>query len=121
LTSEQATNQKYRHAKSRVKSRYTEQDSNRIPTICIKRLTFEFYARGEMSSDTESYAVRTLLTEDIYTLKGQVRSHLIIRKANSKGKLATRTIPVIEDLRQILTNYYPLGVNRRFVQPGATL
>lgn len=49
----------------------------------------------------------TLLTEDIYTPKGQVRSQLIIRKANTKGKLATRTIPVIEDLRQILSNYYP--------------
>lgn len=51
----------------------------------------------------------TLLSEDIYTPKGQVRSQLIIRKANTKGKLATRTIPVIEDLRQLLTNYYPLA------------
>lgn len=51
----------------------------------------------------------TLLTEDIYTPKGQVRSHLIIRKSNTKGKLATRSIPVIEDLRQLLTNYYPLA------------
>jgi integrase/recombinase XerD len=49
----------------------------------------------------------TLQTQDIYTPKGQVRSQLIIRKANTKGKLATPTIPVIEDLRQILSNYYP--------------
>ncbi len=50
----------------------------------------------------------TLLTEDIYTPKGHVRPRLIIRKSNTKGKLATRSIPVIEDLRQLLTNYYPI-------------
>ncbi len=31
-----------------------------------------------------------------------------VKKANTKGKLATRSIPVIEDLRQLLTNYYPI-------------
>ena len=50
----------------------------------------------------------TLLSEDIYTPKGQIRPRLIIRKSNTKGKLATRSIPVIEDLRQLLTNYYPI-------------
>ncbi|MEC4816663.1 MAG: site-specific integrase [Scytonema sp. PMC 1069.18] len=48
----------------------------------------------------------TLLTSDIYTPKGLVRPKLIIRKANTKGKLATRSIPVIEDLRQLLSSYY---------------
>ncbi|GAA6614898.1 tyrosine-type recombinase/integrase [Scytonema sp. NUACC26] len=52
----------------------------------------------------------TLLASDIYTPKGLVRPKLIIRKANSKGKLATRSIPVIDDLRQLLTNYQPLAV-----------
>ncbi|MBA3920170.1 MAG: site-specific integrase [Nostocaceae cyanobacterium] len=51
----------------------------------------------------------TLLTQDIYTALGLVRPRLIIRKANTKGKLATRSIPVIEDLRHILTDYYPLA------------
>ncbi|OYE01303.1 hypothetical protein [Nostoc sp. 'Peltigera membranacea cyanobiont' 232] len=41
----------------------------------------------------------TLQTQDIYTTKGNVRPRLIIRKSNTKGKLATRSIPVIEDLR----------------------
>lgn len=53
----------------------------------------------------------TLLTEDIYTPKGLVRPKLILRKSNTKGKLATRSIPVIEDLRQLLTNYRPLAGN----------
>jgi integrase/recombinase XerD len=51
----------------------------------------------------------TLLTQDIYTPKGFVRPRLIIRKGNTKGKLATRSIPVIEDLRQLLNNYYPIS------------
>lgn len=51
----------------------------------------------------------TLLTQDIYTPKGIVRPRLIIRKSNTKGKLATRSIPVIEDLRRLLTEYYPLA------------
>ncbi|WP_392476174.1 tyrosine-type recombinase/integrase [Nostoc sp. C110] len=55
-------------------------------------------------------------TQDIYTPKGNVRPRLIIRKSNTKSKLATRLIPVIEDLRRLLedlrwllTEYYPLA------------
>jgi integrase/recombinase XerD len=51
----------------------------------------------------------TLQTQDIYTPKGNVRPRLIIRKSNTKGKLATRSIPVIEDLRRLLVEYYPLA------------
>ena len=53
----------------------------------------------------------TLLTTDIYTTSGQVRPRLIMRKSNTKGKLATRSIPVIEDLREILASYYPQADN----------
>jgi integrase/recombinase XerD len=49
----------------------------------------------------------TLRTHDIYDPAGRVRPKFIIRKGNTKGKLATRTIPIISDLRVILTNYYP--------------
>ncbi|MBD6621322.1 site-specific integrase, partial [Komarekiella sp. 'clone 1'] len=51
--------------------------------------------------------VVTLLTADIYNVNGQVRSHLTIRKANTKGKLATRSIPIIEDLQGLLIEYQP--------------
>ena len=50
----------------------------------------------------------TLLISDIYT-RGQVRPRLIIRKGSTKGKLGTRSIPVIEDLRKLLTDYYPMA------------
>ena len=59
----------------------------------------------------------TLQTTDIYTPNGKVRPELIIRKANTKGKLATRTIPVIEDLRQILSDYYP-QTGETYLFPG---
>lgn len=36
----------------------------------------------------------TLQTEDIYTPKGNVRPQFVIRKSNSKGKLATRSIDI---------------------------
>jgi len=49
----------------------------------------------------------TLRTADVYDRKGSVRPEIIIRKSSIKGKLATRTIPVIEKLRSLLVNYYP--------------
>ena len=49
----------------------------------------------------------TLKTKDVYLGKGKVREQLIIRKNRTKGKLATRTIPIIEDLRLLLLDYFP--------------
>jgi len=49
----------------------------------------------------------TLLKRDVYDLKGRVRREITIRKANTKGKLATRAVPVIEDLRRWLEAYTP--------------
>ena len=49
----------------------------------------------------------SLKTQDVYLRKGQVRDQLIIRKNCTKGKLATRAIPIIEDLRLLLVNYFP--------------
>ena len=59
----------------------------------------------------------TLRTADVYERQGRVRSELIIRKGNTKGKLATRTIPVIEELRSLLANYYP-SPRTWFLFPG---
>jgi integrase/recombinase XerD len=49
----------------------------------------------------------SMLTEDVYTPAGRVRPSVNIRKSATKGKLATRTIPVIEDLRSLLTVWQP--------------
>ncbi|WP_375340833.1 hypothetical protein [Okeania sp. SIO2C9] len=47
----------------------------------------------------------TLISEDVYKKSERVRCHLTIRKKNTKGKLATRTIPIIQELRSILSSY----------------
>lgn len=51
----------------------------------------------------------TLLTQDVYDTKHWVRPYLLIRKANTKGQLETRTIPIIEDLRSLLVTYQPVA------------
>jgi integrase/recombinase XerD len=51
--------------------------------------------------------VCSLLAEDVYNPQGKVRPYLLIRKSNSKGQLGTRTLPIIEDLRQVLAAYQP--------------
>ena len=61
--------------------------------------------------------VCTLLTEDVFDGRGRVRSHLTIRKANTKRQLATRTIPIIEDLRSMLAGYYS-EAGEEYLFPG---
>ncbi|MDJ0575418.1 MAG: site-specific integrase [Xenococcaceae cyanobacterium MO_234.B1] len=47
----------------------------------------------------------TLHTRDLYDSRNRVRPNLLIRKGHTKRKLATRTIPVIEDLKVKLKQY----------------
>ena len=49
----------------------------------------------------------TLHTLDVYDRRGNVRVELTFRKSNTKGKLATRTIPVLDELRGYLEKYKP--------------
>ncbi|MEG3838795.1 site-specific integrase [Microcoleus sp. herbarium14] len=59
----------------------------------------------------------SLMVKDIYTNSGAVRSTINFRKANTKGKLQTRTIPVIEDLRSLLTSWKP-HAGQTYLFPG---
>lgn len=59
----------------------------------------------------------TQLTEDAYDSTGAVRPYMTIRKGNSKGKLASRTLPTSEDLRQLLAQYRPLSGDK-YLFPG---
>lgn len=54
---------------------------------------------------------------DVYERKGVIHPEIIFRKGNTKGQLSTRCIPVIEDLRRTLINYYP-GCREKFCFPG---
>lgn len=55
---------------------------------------------------------------DVYDTGGRVRPELIIRKGSTKGKLATRTIPVLEDLRRRLVMYQNQADYHGFLFPG---
>lgn len=59
----------------------------------------------------------TLQKIDVYDPLGKVRPELILRKKNTKNKLATRTIPVLEELRLLLANYQTLADNP-YLFPG---
>lgn len=60
----------------------------------------------------------TLKIKDVYNSKGRIRAELIIRKGNSKGKLATRSIPILSELRHFLTTYKPTNSRDGFLFPG---
>ncbi|WP_341531969.1 site-specific integrase (plasmid) [Nostoc sp. UHCC 0302] len=59
----------------------------------------------------------TLLKRDVYDAKGKVRAKIIFRKGNTKGKLATRVIPVIQELRIHLKAYKPRD-DSKWLFPG---
>ena len=60
-----------------------------------------------------------ILVRDIYGSHNRMRSHLILRKKNTKGKLATREIPVINELRYWLGKY-PTPPYQGYLFPGQT-
>jgi len=60
----------------------------------------------------------TLKIKDVYNSRGRIRAELIIRKGNSKGKLATRSIPILSELRFFLAIYKPALSNEGFLFPG---
>jgi integrase/recombinase XerD len=59
----------------------------------------------------------SLRTTDVFERQGIVRDEIIFRKGDTKGKLATRAIPVIEELRLLLLDYYP-SPRTWFLFPG---
>ncbi len=59
----------------------------------------------------------SLRRADVFDAQRRVRSELIVRKGNTKGKLATRTIPVGSDLRLLLQEYNPPSY-QWFLFPG---
>ncbi|MBC6435706.1 site-specific integrase [Nostoc sp. HG1] len=60
----------------------------------------------------------TLKIQDIYDSRRQVRPELNIRKGSTKGKLSTRTIPVLDELRHHLELYKPKVSRDSYLFPG---
>lgn len=59
----------------------------------------------------------TLRVIDVFSRQGEVRTHLNLRKENTKGKLGTRTIPILQDLRLLLEKY-PHNPEEEYLFPG---
>ncbi|NER98678.1 MAG: site-specific integrase [Symploca sp. SIO1B1] len=59
----------------------------------------------------------SLRTTDVYERFGIIYPEITFRKGDTKGKLATRAIPVIEELRILLLDYYP-SPRSWFLFPG---
>jgi integrase/recombinase XerD len=60
----------------------------------------------------------TLKIQDVYDSRSKVRPELNIRKGSTKGKLSTRTIPVLDELRHHLELYKPKVSYDRYLFPG---
>jgi len=59
----------------------------------------------------------TRLTRDVYRESGSVRAEVLIRKQDTKGQQATRSIQVHPQLRAWLEAYYP-KVGKEYLFPG---
>jgi integrase/recombinase XerD len=51
----------------------------------------------------------SLHTADVYGADGRVRDRITFRRATTKGKQETRSVPVSPELRQLLEGYWPKG------------
>ncbi|OYD91328.1 integrase [Nostoc sp. 'Peltigera membranacea cyanobiont' 213] len=60
----------------------------------------------------------TLKIQDVYDSRNKVRPELNIRKGSTKGKLSTRTIPVLDELRHHLELYKPKVSRDSYLFPG---
>lgn len=49
----------------------------------------------------------SLRVNDVWRCKGAVNPYIVFRKATTKNRLATRVIPVNDELRRLLMEYYP--------------
>lgn len=49
----------------------------------------------------------SLLTSDVYGIEGSVRPRITLRKGNTKGKQATRSIPTSSALAELLVQHRP--------------
>jgi integrase/recombinase XerD len=59
-----------------------------------------------------------LKIKDIFDRRGRIRPEIVFRKDNTKGKLATRVIPVADDLRYYLEEYDPQYTYDSHLFPG---
>lgn len=93
-----------RHGRGKI---LTQQEIQLLFTSGLQTTLYRCLFATALFSAARINEVCTLVTEDVFDQRGRVRSHLTIRKGNTKSQLGTRTIPIIADLRAFLIAYYP--------------
>lgn len=104
-----------RHGKAKV---LTQQEIQRLFTKGLSTVRDRTVCAVMLYTACRVRECVTLKITDVYDRKGKVRPELIIRKGNTKGKLATRTIPVLDDLRRYLEAYKPKTSYDGYLFPG---
>lgn len=104
-----------RHGKAKV---LTQQEIQRLFTEGLVSVRDKTLCAVMLYTACRIRECVTLKIKDVYDSKGRVRSELIIRKSNTKGKLATRTIPVLDDLQRYLKQYKPRKTDDGYLFPG---
>ncbi|MBW4617737.1 MAG: tyrosine-type recombinase/integrase [Desmonostoc vinosum HA7617-LM4] len=84
-----------RHGKAKV---LTIQEIERLFTLGLTTLRDKTLCAVMLYTACRVKECVTLKIKDVYDSRGRVRPELIIRKGNTKGKLATRTIPVLDGM-----------------------
>lgn len=104
-----------RHGKAKV---LTQQEIQRLFTQGLTTARDRTLCAVMLYTGCRVNEAVTLKITDVYDKKGRIRPELILRKGNTKGKLATRTIPVLDDLRHFLEQYKPPTTSDGFLFPG---
>lgn len=104
-----------RHGKAKV---LTQQEIQRLFTEGLTTARDRTLCAVMLYTGCRVNEAVTLKIADVYDKKGRIRPELILRKGNTKGKLATRTIPVLDDLRHFLEQYNPPTTSDGFLFPG---
>lgn len=104
-----------RHGKAKV---LTQQEIQRLFTKGLTTVRDRTVCAVMLYTACRVRECVTFKITDVYDRKGKVRPELIIRKGNTKGKLATRTIPVLDDLRRYLEAYKPKTSLDGYLFPG---
>jgi integrase/recombinase XerD len=93
-----------RHGRGKI---LTQQEIQLLFTSGLQTTLYRCLFATALFSAARINEVCTLLSEDVFEKSGRVRTHLTIRKSNTKRQLGTRTIPIIADLRAFFSAYYP--------------
>jgi integrase/recombinase XerD len=91
-----------RHDQAKILSK---DEINRLFSIGLKKTRDRALFGVCLYTGTRIAEACSLHTKDVYSIDGGIRPRVTIRRANTKGKRCTRSIPVGGELRVLLSNY----------------